>query len=241
MPGYQQSFLDQLRDNGAALIAAARAAPSAAVSTCPGWDNMALATHVGGLWHWASRQARHASPADRPEPPTTDADQWGWLESGLSALLGVLQETDPEVKAWNWTRSEPQTAAFWMRRMTQETALHRWDAQAAAGEADPIVSWLAADGIEEVMTMWLPARRGRSKEAITGTAHLHVSDAAEGQPSEWFLEFGPAGSMNYGHAHQKGDAVMRGTASDILLTLWGRPSKTDQFGESAVLLALRAE
>ena len=241
MPDYQQAFLDQLSDDGAALIAAARAAPSAAVSACPGWDNMTLATHVGGLWHWASRQAQQASPADRPEHSAADTDQLTWIESGLSALLEALQETDPQAAAWNWTRSEPQTAAFWVRRMTQETAMHRWDAQAAAGEPDPIVSWLAADGVEEVMAMWLPARRGRAKEAITGTAHLHVSDAADGQPSEWFLEFGPSGSMNYRHAHEKGDAVIRGTASDILLTLWGRPSKTDQLGEAAILLALRAE
>ena len=161
--------------------------------------------------------------------------------SGLSALLAVLQETDPEATAWNWTRSERQTAAFWVRRMTQETAMHRWDAQAAAGEPDPIVSWLAADGIEEVMTMWLPARRGRAKEAITGTAHLHASGGTDGQPTEWFLEFGPAGTMSYRHAHEKGDAVLRGTASDILLALWGRPSSADRFGEAAVLSALRTE
>ena len=88
-------------------------------------------------------------------------------------------------------------------------------AQAAASTPDPIVSWLAADGIEEIMTMWLPARRGRAKEAATGTAHLHVGDPADGQPSEWFLQLGPAGTMSYEHTHQKGDAVLRGTASDI--------------------------
>ena len=241
MPDHPQTFLEQLRNDGAALIAAVKAAPSAAVSTCPGWDNMTLATHVGGLWHWVSRQARQQAPVDRPQTPAASDDQLEWIEAGLSALLGVFGDIDPQATAWNWTRSEPQTAAFWVRRMTQETAMHRWDAQAAASTPDPIVSWLAADGIEEIMTMWLPARRGRAKEAVTGTAHLHVSDASDGQPSEWLLEFGPAGTMNYRHAHQKGDAVLRGTASDILLTLWGRQSNADQIGDTTVLAALRAE
>lgn len=225
MPDSQQAFLDQLRDDGAALIAAVRSAPSAAVSTCPGWDTMALAAHVGGLWHWVSRQARQPAPVDRTEPPDATADLLEWAEGGLLALLTALEDTEPEATAWNWTRSERQTAAFWVRRMTQETAMHRWDAQAAAGTPEEVVGWLAADGIEEIMTMWLPARRGRAKEAVTGTAHLHASDAADGQPSEWFLRFGPAGAMTYEHTHQKGDAVLRGTASDILLTLWDVPPK----------------
>ena len=186
---------------------------------------MTLAAHVGGLWHWASRQARQPGPVDRPERPGAGDDQLEWAERGLDAVLRVLAETDPQETAWNWTRSEPQTAAFCLRRMTQETALHRWDAQAAAGEPDALVGCFAADGVEEVMTMWLPARGGRSKEAVTGTAHLHASDAAAGQLSEWFLQFGPAGTMNCQHTHEKGDAALRGTASDILLTLWGRHSK----------------
>ena len=202
---------------------------------------MSLAAHVGGLWHWASRQLRQTAPVDRPERPAAGDGALDWVEGGLSALLGVVRETDPQATAWNWTRSEPQTAAFWVRRMTQETAMHRWDAQDAAGEPDPIVSWLAADGVEEVMTMWLPARRGRSKEDVTGTAHLHATDVGADQPSEWFLQLGPAGAMNYQHVHRKGDAALRGSASDILLRLWERRSQVGQFGDETVLATLRAE
>lgn len=241
MPEFQRAFLDQLRADGAALLTAVHSAPLAPVSTCPGWDNMTLAAHVGGLWHWASRQTRQAVPVERPERPTAGGDELDEAAGGLAALLRVLEKTDPHATAWNWTRSEPQTAAFWLRRMTQETAMHRWDAQAAAGEPDPIVSWLAADGVEEVMTMWLPARRGRSKEAVTGTAHLHATDVTADHPSEWFLHLGPDGAVSYQHIHQKGDAVLRGTPSDILLRMWGRRSQVDQFGDDAVLAALRAE
>ena len=89
--------------------------------------------------------------------------------------------------------------------------------------------------------MWLPRRRGQSKEEIVGTAHLHAHDPSEGQPSEWFVELGPQGKVSSRHAHEKGDAVLRGPASDILLRLWQRPSDVEEFGDETVRSALRAE
>ena len=36
---------------------------------------------------------------------------------------------------------------FVIRRMAQETAIHRWDAESAAGTVTPVESTLASDGI----------------------------------------------------------------------------------------------
>ena len=196
---------------------------------------------MGRLWRYVSRQVSAIEPVDGGGRPPEGTDVVIWARAGLDALLAVLSTADPDSPSWNWSRSEPQKAAFWFRRMAQETAVHRWDAQAAEGAPQPIVSWLAADGIEEFATMWLPARRGRAKEDVIGTAHIHASDPVDEQPSEWFLALGFHGAVSMRHEHQKGDAVLRGKASDILLRLWGRPSAVEEFGDLTVLAALRAE
>jgi uncharacterized protein (TIGR03083 family) len=241
MTDLHAAFLEALQTEGEALLAAVESARDAPVAACPGWDNLTLAAHVGRIWQYVSRQARSTEPLDPKGAPPDGVDPLSWAREGLAALVTTLGELEPAAPCWNWARDEPNTAAFWFRRMAQETAVHRWDAEAAAGSATPIASWLAADGIDEVMTMWLPKRRGQAKEDVTGTAHLHAADPVPDQPSEWFLELGPAGAVTCRHAHEKGDGVVRGPAHDILLRLWGRPNAAEEFGDSAVLAALHAE
>jgi uncharacterized protein (TIGR03083 family) len=241
MAASHHAYVEAVRVEGEAALAAIGSAPDAQVPSCPEWNALTLCLHLGRLWNYVSRQARSTEQRDDSGSPDEGEDPLVWAADGLAALLVTLTETDPRSEAWNWTRSEPKLAAFWFRRMAQETAMHRWDAQSAAGEPAPIPSWLAADGIDEVTTMWLPRRRGRIKEDIVGTAHLHAHDPSPGQPSEWFVEFGPAGQVSSRYAHEKGDAVLRGSASDILLRLWRRPSAVEEFGDATVLSALRAE
>ena len=241
MAAAHHEYLKAIRSEGETLLADVGEAPDAAVPSCPGWDNLTLARHIGRIWHYVSRQARTTEPLDSDGAPAPGEDPLVWAADGLTALLLTLTETDPQAQAWNWARNEPNTAAFWFRRMAQETVVHRWDADSATGDPVPITGWLAADGIDEVMTMWLPRRRGQAKEDIVGTAHLHASDPSEGQPSEWFVELGPQGTVTCRYAHEKGDAVLRGASSDILLRLWQRPSSVEEFGDETVRAALHAE
>jgi uncharacterized protein (TIGR03083 family) len=235
------AYLQAIRTEGEALLEAAGAEPDASVPACPGWNARDLAQHIGRIWFYVSQQALTTEPLESNGAPADGEDPLAWAADGLSALLLTLTETEPDAASWNWARNEPNTARFWFRRMAQETAVHRWDAESASRVAAPIPSWLAADGVDEVMTMWLPRRRGQSKEDVVGTAHLHAHDPSEGQPSEWFVELGPQGEVSSRHAHEKGDAVLRGTASDILLRLWQRPSEVEEFGDETVRGALRAE
>jgi uncharacterized protein (TIGR03083 family) len=241
MAAVHHEYLKAIRSEGEILLAEVGAAPDAAVPSCPGWDNLTLARHVGRIWHYVSRQARSTEPLDSGGAPAAGEDPLVWAADGLTALLLTLTETDPRADSWNWARGEPHTAAFWFRRMAQETAMHRWDADSVTGDPVPITGWLAADGIDEVMTMWLPRRRGQAKEDVVGTAHLHAADPSAGQPSEWFVELGPQGKVTCRYAHEKGDAVLRGASSDILLRLWQRFSAVDEFGDETVRAALRAE
>jgi uncharacterized protein (TIGR03083 family) len=241
MADHSRAFVTALRTDADALLYAAGQNPRALVACCPGWDTEILAAHIGRIWHYVSRQALSTEPVDDSGAPPAGTGTLDWAADGLAALLLVLAELEPETPTWNWARGVPDTAAFWQRRMAQETAIHRWDAQDAVGTAEPIVPWLAADGVEEAMQMWLPRRRGRAKEEVTGTAHLHATDPVAGHPSEWFIELGERGATSYRHGHEKGDAVLRGTASDLVLRLWGRPSAVEAMGEAEILGTLRAE
>ncbi|HWB72304.1 MAG TPA: hypothetical protein VG452_08795, partial [Egibacteraceae bacterium] len=107
-------------------------------------------------------------------------------------------------------------AGCWRRRMAHETAVHRWDAEAAAGRARPLDAELAADGIDEYFTVFLRAPQP-SYGGPRGTLHVHRLDG----PGEWLVHLRP-GMPVVERGHARADAALRGTASDLLLVLWRR-------------------
>jgi uncharacterized protein (TIGR03083 family) len=234
-------YLDALRQDGDALLAAARHDLQAPVPSCPGWDVEAVLGHVARIYTYVGQQARSAErvPDDLPVPSGTAI--LDFFAEAHAALLLVLRETPADEPAWNWARSAPNTAAFWPRRMALETTVHRWDAQSAVGTPDPVATWLASDGVGEMIDIFLAARRGRAKEDVTGTVHLHATDPVDGVPSEWVIVLGPRGATAWHEGHEKGDAAIRGAASELLLAVWQRPSDVERFGEATLLDAIRAE
>jgi hypothetical protein len=123
--------------------------------------------------------------------------------------------------------------------------VHRVDAQLAGGVVAPVPVELALDGIDEYFLMAnvrvLPQRPGF---ALGGTVHLHATDGdGSGSGSgEWMLA-DHDGRIAVTAEHGKGDAAVRGTASDLLLGLWGRldlraDDRFERFGSPAPLDAL---
>ena len=92
--------------------------------------------------------------------------------------------------------------------------VHRWDAQNAVGEADPIEPDLAASGLEEFLELlpryWSPDGAGESLS-------LHATDA----DAEWVLRCEPSG-LRCERGAAKADVALRGGASDLHLFMWGR-------------------
>src|SRR5436305_1336165 len=129
----------------------------------------------------------------------------------------------------------PVTAALSRRRKPHETAVHRWDAQSALGRPDPVTAPLAADGIAEVVELLLPLAvpEPRTGHAL-GTLHLHCTDTT----GEWLLSM-PDGRLEVTPGHAKGDAALRGEASELFLTCWGRRSGSgpEILGDKAVAQA----
>ncbi|MCZ0993966.1 maleylpyruvate isomerase N-terminal domain-containing protein [Streptomyces noursei] len=119
---------------------------SAPVPTCPGWTLAQLVRHLGGAHRWAETiiRTRAADPVpddlvnDVSGHPDVDAVTLGaWLTDGAERLADALRAAGPDVPVW--TVAPGGTPAFWARRMTHETVVHRADAAfvAARAPADP--------------------------------------------------------------------------------------------------------
>ena len=123
-------YLNAIQTQGRALLAAVDRAPDARVEHCPDWDSTGLADHMRNVWGFMAAQVSAASP-DRPARP--DPDDASTVGQTLDALLALLTGADPTAPAWNWCPEEGRTVAWIGRRMAHETAIHRWDAENAAG------------------------------------------------------------------------------------------------------------
>jgi uncharacterized protein (TIGR03083 family) len=211
-------YLDALDAGSSAFYAAVDAAGlDAPVAACPGWTVADLVYHLGEVHHfWGEVAVRRLTSPDVEEPPRPASDELvPWAEASSARLHEVLGAVDPETSVWTW--SPQKDVGFIIRRMAQETAVHRWDAQNAAGAPEPIEPTLAADGIDEFLMFMLPdVREGQA--AIGGSVHLHATDT----PGEWLVREGEDGSLVVTAEHAKGAAAVRGPASDVLLVLWRR-------------------
>ncbi|MGC5029052.1 maleylpyruvate isomerase family mycothiol-dependent enzyme [Micromonospora sp. DT229] len=232
MHGSKDFWIGALRAEGPAFAAAvAEAPPETPVLSCPGWTVTDMALHLTGIYQWvravagAGRTTAPEQPrSQRPEPVPglTAAQQWQQAYDDLMVLFDTL---DPEAPAWNWA-PQPKKAGFWPRRMAHETALHRWDAQLAIAAGDPIEAKLAADGVSEVLDTWLPAGRRAATGQWRGLVRLSATDAAQ----EWYLRLRGEGValLDTGtildHDEHHARVHVSGTASDLLLALWGRVS-----------------
>lgn len=234
-------YLELLGADGAELAATAARDLGASVPGCPEWDVSALVAHTGSIHRWVTEivrtRARERLSRRGLAAPPEGPDVIGWYRQGLDALRDALGEAGPEVEVWNWTEPPAAPARFWFRRMAQETAVHRWDAQSASADPAPVATDLAVDGISEILETFLPltAAAGGSP-TIGGSLHVHTTDT-EG---EWTVR--PAGdTLEVERGHGKGDAALRGPASDVLLALWGRPTldRVEVFGDDAVVTRWR--
>lgn len=232
------TYLEALRQDSDDLMAAARLGLDKHVPATPAWTLGALVGHLVGVYvHWEKRVRSGAGESlylDEDDlAPYPGLSAWfgnnqapemmppgvlAWLERSTSTLLATLAAADPTMPVDTWFPPD-QTAGFVQRRMAQETAVHRWDAESAHGMAKSIAPQLARDGIDEMLDVHLPMRREwiEPRPSEGERFHFHSTDG-EG---EWLVEFRPA-EVCVSHEHAKGDVAVRGTASDLLLWLWGR-------------------
>src|SRR6516164_4788048 len=138
VPGY----IGALRRQGELLTGAAqRAGLAAAVPSCPGWAVRDLLKHTGYVHRWATgfvaeglTRPGGASEEEILGQGPADAELPGWFREGHAALVRALGAADPGLNCWAFLPA-PSPLAFWARRQAHETAIHRVDAELAAGAA----------------------------------------------------------------------------------------------------------
>jgi uncharacterized protein (TIGR03083 family) len=194
-----------------------------------------------------------------------------WFREGHARLVRVLREADPHLKCWTFMAA-PSPLAFWARRQAHETAIHQVDAQqAAAGvgapgdaarraarpeqaeraerqrepetePAEPVPARLAADGVDELLTGFLPrAARRRSWRPEPGTLGVHADDGP-GAGAHWRVEMAP-GHAEVTRAAGPADCHITGTAADLYLLLWNRRDDhgLSVDGDARLLATLRGQ
>lgn len=220
---------------GRALTEAARTAGlAAAVPSCPGWQVRDLLIHTGAVHHWAATIVRTPvteewDPADPTEavdelPP--DEKLVDWYDESNKALVRALTEAPADLECWTFQLSLPGRV-FWARRQAHEATIHRVDAELAAGLSSAVPADLAHDGIDELLTGFVP-RSGRMQDEPPSTLAVDTTDT----DGHWLVRLGggPATTTQH-HAAQPADARVEGTAADLYLQLWNRKALDNRWAE----------
>lgn len=217
-------FLAQVDERSAALREAVAAAPDVAarVPGCPEWTLSDLVAHVGEVQRFWALVVR-AGAADGPPPAdergdvSPQGDLFAWSAESTRLLLAALAESGPDAPCWTWWPGSeaPQTAGAVARHQVQEAAVHAFDAQETIGKPEPVPAVIAIDAVAEFLQVTYGAE-GPWPHLPAQVAFVSV----EG-PS-WTLDLTPAGAHLGPPASDAAVATVRGSASDILLALFGR-------------------
>ncbi len=188
---------------GATLTGADLSAP---VPSCPEWTIRDLAEHLGGVQRFWADDVTAGNP-DRPprsggSAPPDVGDLVAWMGEGTDRLLAALGQTSTEAPCWTWWGA-PRTCGAVARHQVHEAAVHRWDLENALGSAAPLASAVADDGVSEFLEIVV----GSATNTLLGSVSLRADDTG----GEWIL-----GDQRGPHA------VVRASASDLVLLLYGR-------------------
>jgi uncharacterized protein (TIGR03083 family) len=220
------THIGELRRDGELLAAAAkRGALDAAIPSCPQWQMRDLLRHTSRVHRWAAANIIRASSEPMTEqqrrdaigPSPDDGTLIEWYRAGHAAIVEVLESADPALRCWTFM---PATTSlgFWARRQAHETAIHRVDAELAHGGVTPVPPQFAADGIDELLTAFLPRPATRSLRADPArTLAVHAADVGE----SWLVRFGPDSTEVF-RQDAVADCAIRGAAADLYLLLWNR-------------------
>lgn len=260
-PAHLQAHLEGLR---AALVSfvryADRAGLEAPVPTTPDWTVRRLVAHQGMVHRWAAGQLRGEEPLDTSSLERQGLgapDPLDWLREGAVELAQAITETPPDCDALVFLAGveadRPFRARdFWARRQCHETTIHAVDALSASLGRYPKASetWidpaLALDGIDELLTGFMPRPVSRLRAAEPMAVAVLPEPAPGVARPSWLVEVGPGqpvttrAGASQADALEDADIVLRGSPVALYLTLWNRsdevtPEGWDLWAEGAAI------
>ena len=209
---------------------AAAAGPAAAVPTTPEWTVTELVAHVGQTQHWVAEiiERRITDPAQLPTEmavlPAEPGEWPAWLAGSAGRVVNAFSDDALDAPVFNAAADERTGGRFWLSSVLNETVVHGFDADAAAGRPADVDAGIAAALISNHLAMltsptWEMARPA-SAHAIRGTGQtlqLLATDTA----GAWFVERRPDGAV-WQAGTRPADVTVSGPARSLLLTLTRR-------------------
>ncbi len=224
-----------IADEGRRLAEAARhAGLDAPVPTCPGWEARELVRHLGLIHLWAASHVAfpHEQPALANEAAQREFTGRFWPELGVfwvddddlidwylrtnANLVASLESAPSDLEAWTFLPA-PNPLAMWARRQAHETAVHRYDAEAAEGAPSGFDTAFACDGIDEILRGMTTQRRLDVPLTDPQSMLVHAVDAND----RWLVTMS-SDVVTVVRDDGRADCTVEGTASDLYLALWNR-------------------
>ena len=227
-------FLDCLAADFARLRAVAPIDLTAAVPTCPGWTVADLTRHVGQVYlHKTLAMRQGAEPDPWPPRELADSEPLALLDRAYAGLTAEFATRKPADPAGSWY-SPDQTVGFWIRRMAQETVIHRIDAELGTGQpVAPVPADLAVDGIDELLKVFVAY-----SVAEWGSYFTDILDGSPGRAyavradgAAWRARTGPGlFAVEDGAGDGPADVTVSGSPAAVLRWVWNRAAAGEPDG-----------
>jgi uncharacterized protein (TIGR03083 family) len=201
--------------------AAEDAGPDAPVPTCPAWRVRDLLGHTGMVHRWATAFVSERHTEYRPDGgvPDLDGDEMlEWFREGHGLLVGALSEAPADVSCWSFLPAR-SPLHFWARRQAHETAVHRADAQSAAGTGpEEVAPEFAVDGVDELLSAFHARQRSRVRTESLHVLRVRATDTGD----VWSVQLSAEPPRTLRTETGPADCELSGTAERLYLTLWNR-------------------
>jgi uncharacterized protein (TIGR03083 family) len=196
------------------------------VPACPDWTGYDVVAHLGNVHAWAAtvvETGRSAAPSDdRPASRKSRAAR-DWYAGKAEDLYQVLRAADPDSPCWNFAYGAG-VAGFWPRRQLHETLMHLVDLDQTAGRTTLLSPSIAADGVGEVLTVFLHRMHSRGNPA---DLHAPLSLVSTDTGHTWLLDPRPDGLPAVAVRATPAEDRLEAPAEVLLRLLWGRASIDD--------------
>jgi uncharacterized protein (TIGR03083 family) len=241
-------LLECLASDFARLRAVVEIDQAARVPSCPDWTVADLTRHVGQVYlHKVACIREGIEPRPWPPQELATEEPLALLDRSYAELRHELTTRDPRDPTGGWYAPD-QTVGFWIRRMAQETVIHRIDAELGTRQAvAPVPADLAVDGIDELLKIFLAYSVATWTDAfaeiLAASPGRMCTVRADG--AAWRVVSGPGRvSVEDGTGDIAPDLRVSGSPTAVLRWLWnreaaGEPSGVTVEGSAEALTELR--